>query len=309
MPPANETSSLNPTAIVDLGSRQVTAKPEVISRRAGGRHSFPWADETLGNLAACLTITWLFTYTRYRVYGDVYNMTDKKRLTNPLALAVLVLLYERSMHPYEMATTLRERRKESSIRLNYGSLYTVIEQLLREKLITVREVLKQGRRPEKTIYELTAEGETELVDWMRELVSSPVKEFPQFEAAISLLPALPPEEVVTLLEIRLGLLQKTIEGFAEQDRACREMNLPRLFSLEAEYSKAITAAEYKFSKDLISDIKRDAGGIRSVWTNLRRTIQGSRADARRMRKLSNPVKRKSGGENQRKIVRHIPSRN
>ena len=234
-------------------------------------------------------------------------MTDIKRpFTNPLALAVLVLLYERPMHPYEMATTLRERHKESSIKLNYGSLYTIIEQLLRGKFITVREVLKEGKRPEKTIYDLTAEGATELIDWMRELVSSPVKEFPQFEAAISLLPALPPEEVVTLLEIRVGLLQKTIEGFAEEDRVCRAMNLPRLFSLEGEYSRAITLAEYKFSKDLISDIKRDAGGIRSMWTELRRTIQGSRAGERIVRKPSNPAKKKSGGQNERK---NVPSGN
>ena len=102
-------------------------------------------------------------------------MTDTKRpFSNPLALAILVLLYERPMHPYEMATTLRERGKEQSIKLNYGSLYTVIEQLLREKFIAVREILRAGRRPEKTVYELTAEGEIELVDWMRELVSSPV---------------------------------------------------------------------------------------------------------------------------------------
>src|SRR5580658_907380 len=104
-------------------------------------------------------------------------MTDNKRLfSNPLALAILVLLYERPMHPYEMATTMRERGKEKSIRLNYGSLYTIIEQLLREKFIAVREILKVGKRPEKTIYDLTPAGETELLGWMRELVSSPVKE-------------------------------------------------------------------------------------------------------------------------------------
>ncbi len=222
-------------------------------------------------------------------------MTDNKRpFNNPLALAVLVLLYERPMHPYEMATTLRERHKESSIKLNYGSLYTVIEQLLRGKFITVREVLKEGRRPEKTVYELTAEGETELIDWMRELVSSPVKEFPQFEAALSLLPVLPPEEVVDLLEIRIGLLKKTIEDFAEEERMCREMNLPRLFSLEREYCKAITLAEYKFSKDLIADIKRDAGGISSMWTEGRRAILRSRASARKAIK-------------ERKNVRHVSS--
>jgi hypothetical protein len=28
------------------------------------------------------------------------------------------------MHPYEMASTLRERHKEQSVKLRYGSLYT-----------------------------------------------------------------------------------------------------------------------------------------------------------------------------------------
>ena len=209
-------------------------------------------------------------------------MTDNKRpFSNPLALAILVLLYERPMHPYEMATTMRERRKESSIKLNYGSLYTVIEQLLRERFIVVREVLKEGKRPEKTVYELTRSGETELIDWMRELVSSPVKEYPVFEAAISLLPVLPPEEVIELLEIRIGLLQKTIEEFDEQDRICREMKLPRLFSLESEYSKAVTLAEFKFCKDLLGDLKRDAGGMRSGWAKMRKQLLATKPGDRK----------------------------
>jgi DNA-binding PadR family transcriptional regulator len=209
-------------------------------------------------------------------------MTDTKRhFSNPLALAILVLLYERPMHPYEMATTLRERRKESSIKLNYGSLYAVIEQLQRENFIAVREVLKEGRRPAKTVYELRATGEAELIDWMRELVSSPVKEYPMFEAAISLLPVLPPEEVMELLEIRIGLLEKTFEEFDEQQKICREMKLPRLFSLESEYAEAIAVAEFKFSKELLADIRRDAGGLRSGWTELRKQLMAAKADARK----------------------------
>jgi DNA-binding PadR family transcriptional regulator len=226
-------------------------------------------------------------------------MTDTKRpFSNPLALAILVLLYERPMHPYEMATTLRERRKESSIKLNYGSLYTVIEQLLRERFIAVREVLKEGKRPEKTVYELRSEGEAELIDWMRELVSSPVKEYPMFEAALSLLPVLPPEKVIDLLAIRIGLLEKTIEEFDEQERICREMKLPRLFSLESEYYKALTLAEYEFSKDLLEDLKRDAGKLRSTWTEMRKQLLATKPDARKKNSALNAVrntqKRKEG---------------
>jgi DNA-binding PadR family transcriptional regulator len=213
--------------------------------------------------------------------------TDTKRsFSNPLALAVLVVLFERPMHPYEMAATLRERRKESSIKLNYGSLYTVIEQLLRAHFIAVREVLKEGRRPEKTVYELTPAGNAELVDWMRELVSSPVKEYPMFEAALSLLPVLPPEEVVGLLEIRLGLLEKTVAEIEREEVACQEMHLPRLFSLENEYFKAVTLAEYNFSKGLLSDLQRDAGGMRSGWSKMRKMLLATKPEDRK--KLTSP---------------------
>ena len=36
------------------------------------------------------------------------------------------------MHPYEMATTMRTRGEDESIKLNYGSLYTVVESLARK---------------------------------------------------------------------------------------------------------------------------------------------------------------------------------
>ena len=84
------------------------------------------------------------------------------RMTNPLALAVLVLLYERPMHPYEMSTTLRERRKEDSIKLNYGSLYSVVASLQKPGLIEARETLREGNRPERTIYAISEPGKARI---------------------------------------------------------------------------------------------------------------------------------------------------
>jgi len=55
--------------------------------------------------------------------------------SNPLALAVLICLSERPMHPYEVATTLRQRQKHESVRLNYGSLYAVVASLEKRGLI------------------------------------------------------------------------------------------------------------------------------------------------------------------------------
>ena len=104
--------------------------------------------------------------------------------SNPLALAVLALLFERPMHPYEMAVTLKERHKEESIKLRYGSLYTVIDLLVARGLIVAKETSREGKRPERTVYRLTPSGLDELRDWMRELLRDPAKEYPQFEGAL-----------------------------------------------------------------------------------------------------------------------------
>ena len=73
-------------------------------------------------------------------------MTKSKR-SNPLALAVLACLQERPMHPYEMATTMRQRGKHESIKLNYGSLYTVVQSLERAGLIEARSPSARAGAP------------------------------------------------------------------------------------------------------------------------------------------------------------------
>src|SRR5215470_13353834 len=123
----------------------------------------------------------------------------KRKVSNPLALAVLACLFERPMHPYEMATTLRARGKDQSIKLNYGSLYTVVEALQQHKLIATQETEREGRRPERTVYRLTDAGRMELIDWVSELISRPAKEYTRFEAGLSRLPVLRPEDAAALL--------------------------------------------------------------------------------------------------------------
>jgi DNA-binding PadR family transcriptional regulator len=189
----------------------------------------------------------------------------KRRVSNPLALAVLVLLYERPMHPYEMAATLRERRKEDSIKLRYGSLYTVIELLLKAGFILEKKTTREGNRPERTVYEIGKAGETEMRDWMRELLSTPVKEYPQFEAALSLLAALPPEEATDVLETRAEFLKKDLEKIKADLLQAKAMGLPSLFSIETEYRLALLETELGYVEKLITRIRKDGCGFLKQW--------------------------------------------
>jgi DNA-binding PadR family transcriptional regulator len=187
--------------------------------------------------------------------------------SNPLALAVLALLFERPMHPYEMGVILKQRHKEESIKLRYGSLYTVIELLLSRGFIAARETARDGKRPERTIYEITPTGRDELHDWMADLVGEPVKEYPQFEAALCLLPTLPPDEALALLRRRSKLIEQNVAGLAGHIAGIGAQNFPPLFLVETEYRLALLKAEQAFVGELIKRIESGWGPI-ELWRGI-----------------------------------------
>ncbi|HEU5475998.1 MAG TPA: PadR family transcriptional regulator [Actinophytocola sp.] len=188
----------------------------------------------------------------------------KRKLSNPLALAVLGLLIEKPMHPYEMSGTMRERVKEASIKLNYGSLYSVVDSLVRHGLIEVRETVREGRRPERTVYGITEAGRTEFVDWLSELIAVPVKEYTQFEAALSLLPGLPPDEVLRLLTIRRGRLEaEIIGGQAVLDRMTEQGMY--LVAIELDYVLDQRKAELAFIERVLKGIETGALSGIDLW--------------------------------------------
>ncbi len=196
----------------------------------------------------------------------------KRKVSNPLALAVLAVLGERPMHPYEIASILRERGKEHSVKLNYGSLYTVVEALQRGGLIVAHETLREGRRPERTVYRLTEAGRVELRDWLRELLGRPAKEYPQFVAGLTFLPVLPPAEAAVVLRERERLLDEQVETLRSalatwQAGGPDRPGLPRLFLIEGEYELAMWEAELGWVRRLVGEIEDGTFDGLRLWAS------------------------------------------
>src|SRR5438067_7376141 len=101
---------------------------------------------------------------------------------NLWSLTVLCLLRVRPMHPYEMQRLIREWKKDDFLDLKRGSLYHAIERLRAAGLIEVVETSREGRRPERTVYRITAGGEQEMLAWLRELLANPARSPTQFYA-------------------------------------------------------------------------------------------------------------------------------
>jgi len=196
----------------------------------------------------------------------------KRQVSNPLALAALACLFERPMHPYEMATTLRERGKDQSIKLNYGSLYTVVEALQQHGLIVAQETEREGRRPERTVYRLTDAGRMELIDWVSELLSRPAKEYTRFEAGLSLAGVLPPEDIVALLEQRCVNLELEISQMRSLLQLVQERGLRRIFVIESEYALAMREAELVWTRNLVEEIRSGKLGDLEEWAAMQRAL-------------------------------------
>jgi DNA-binding PadR family transcriptional regulator len=181
-------------------------------------------------------------------------VATRRKVGNLLALTVLTQLVERPMHPYELASVLRARGKEWSVKIKWGSLYTVVQNLEKHGFVEATGTTRDGRRPERTVYAITPAGRAEMLDWMRELVGTPEREYPSFEAALSEIGVLHPDEAVELLEQRLRILDAEAAG--ERETLSRLADgFPRLFLIEVEYHAAMRAAETEWIRSLLKEIR------------------------------------------------------
>jgi DNA-binding PadR family transcriptional regulator len=171
-----------------------------------------------------------------------------------IALATLTMLYEEPMHPYRMQQLIKERGKDEVINVTQrASLYQTINRLERDGLITAESVSREENRPERTIYELTVAGRETMMDWMRQILSTPSPEFPEFPAALSVLAVLTPKDARQQLERRVAALEpelKRLDGILAQTSF-----LPRLFLLEMELLRANCATELKWVRSVVDDLR------------------------------------------------------
>ncbi|MDR8408248.1 PadR family transcriptional regulator [Nonomuraea sp. 3-1Str] len=180
---------------------------------------------------------------------------------SPLALTVLALLRQQPLHPYGIQRLLKQWGKDVVVNVGQrASLYRTIDRLQEGGLIQVRETGRDQQYPERTVYEITDEGGRTLYRWLDEMLSAPRQEFPQFPAALATALLLAPDDLAEALERRERAVAKTLAGLEEMLTA--EDDLPRIAVLEIEYLREVTAAEARWLRGVVEDLR--AGRI--TWS-------------------------------------------
>lgn len=196
-------------------------------------------------------------------------MAKRRKVGNLMALAILSVVAHRPMHPYEMAAALRGWGKDQDMKIKWGSLYAVVQNLAKHGMLAEAGTTREGRRPERTVYQITEAGRAELVDWARELLAVAEPEATRFRAGLSVMAVLPPDEVVDLLQQRLAALERELTRRREE-LAAVGAEVPRIFLVEEEYDLAVLAAEADWVRALRRELTEGTLPGLAQWRDFHR---------------------------------------
>jgi DNA-binding PadR family transcriptional regulator len=169
-------------------------------------------------------------------------------------IAVLALLREAPMHPYQMQRLLRLRHKDELLVLKRGSLYHAIGRLARAGLIAVKATGRDGKRPERTTYRITPAGREALVKAIRDMLATPRRESSAFMAAVSFLVFVDQDEALRQLEERIRSLKAEVEQLTA-GLASASAHVLRIHLIESEYLLAMIKAELLWVQETAKEIR------------------------------------------------------
>lgn len=183
-------------------------------------------------------------------------MKDPLDRLTPLGLVVLALLDEGDMHPYEMIRLMRQRRDDRLVAITNGTVYHTVGRLEEAGLVEQVGTDREGNRPERTTYRVTAAGRDAVGEWVRrELVRT---DHPaEFRIALAEAHNVERSEVVQLLKARRTALAESHRLVQEGLGDARGRGIPEQFLLESDREETLLAVELQWLDGLIRRLEDD----------------------------------------------------
>ncbi|MGH3266244.1 MAG: PadR family transcriptional regulator [Trebonia sp.] len=187
-------------------------------------------------------------------------MPQQRRVSalTPLGIAILAILATEPMHPYEMRHVIRVREIDRAMKVTHGTLYSTVERLAGAGLIQPVETSREGRRPERTVYEITEAGRDQLLDTLRTELMRHTPDYPRLATGLSFISLLEPGEAGLLLERRSIEVEALLSGYRVALDASLKQHSPhldRVNLIEEEYLTALLRAELDWLRSVADDIR------------------------------------------------------
>ncbi|MFI6868664.1 PadR family transcriptional regulator [Nocardia sp. NPDC050406] len=173
----------------------------------------------------------------------------------PMAIAVLALLEERPMHPYEMYQLLTLRREDYLIKIRPGSLYHTVDRLAEQELVHAEGTGRAGNRPERTSYRIADSGRAALRARVASILVQPEREYPIFPVALSESHNLPRQQVIDALRQRITALDLDIAELDALRAWTRHKGVPRRYWMVLDYIHTQRDAEVTWLRGFVEELE------------------------------------------------------
>ncbi|MBS3944866.1 MAG: PadR family transcriptional regulator [Melioribacter sp.] len=176
-------------------------------------------------------------------------------MLSKLATLILGILSERERNPYEITKMLEYLQTKKWLPLADSTVYATINNLKKRGLISGR-IEKSGNLPEKTIYNITPEGEVELQESITGFLSEDNYQTTNFDIGILLMHNLSKNEILIKLKEKLERLEANAFDIRKQvfafEREAGKIAFTSLAMLK--HRLHVSEAEIKTIKELIKEL-------------------------------------------------------
>lgn len=176
-------------------------------------------------------------------------------------LVILGLLKQESLHGYELKHIIEEHMGDWT-KIPVGSIYFALGKLAEEGKIREAAVGRDGKRPEKTVYEITPPGEEEFITLLRDCLATRKKEYHEIDVGLAFLDALRPREAAALFKARVSVLEEeTLRLKKHKAEQTRLPGVPPSARAIFSHSQRHLEAELAWSREVLGEL--EAGRLSS----------------------------------------------
>ena len=170
-------------------------------------------------------------------------------------LVILGLLRDRPLYGYELKQIIEERMGDWT-NIAFGSIYFALGKLADEGFIEQIAVEQKGRRPSRSVYQITESGQTEFLRLLHQVWDQVERHYYTIDIGLVFASVLPVTEIKNYLRGRIaemeGIVRHVTEHRAEQ---LAQPNVPALAAAVFDHSLAHFQAELSWTRDLLDKVE------------------------------------------------------
>ena len=171
-------------------------------------------------------------------------------------LVILGLLRDKPLYGYELKHIIEEHMGDWT-NIAFGSIYFALGKLADEGFIEKVATEKEGKRPSRSVYQITAAGREEFLRLLREVWREVERHYYTLDIGLAFMEALPGEEVEGYLRDRVSQLEGVVQHVtAHRAEVLADAYVSRVVSAVFDHSLAHFEAELAWTRDVLDKAER-----------------------------------------------------